>query len=686
MVTRRLALTAAALLACAGGEDGSAEDAGVSATPPLVYAPNPAAYVVGEAVAQSAPAGAGGAVAFSVSPPLPPGLSLDPATGIVSGTPAALAPAARHRVTAARGDGASSADLVVAVGKPASDLRIVELGNAYYYDVPAWLELHNPTATAIDLGLYTLRSRAIDPLNGAGSATATFALPAVVVPPGGYLVVAGRSDPWAAEGPGLVRVRDAAGRVPFWFGSGFAELLRGGATVDFVRFGESGRAPTTPGAWTGANAPGLRVSGPGDYGRALARDVASTDTDTGADWSVLGFGTPGGPNDVPPDARDDDGDGIPDPSEAAGGTFAGLDLHAMGARPGQRDLLVEVDWMASADPGVRPRREAIDRVVAVFAAHGIHLHVDAGDLFATGFDPAAHALGQGPSTVPFTSCITMRGVTPGCIGDLHAYKAAYLELRRQSVFHYALFGSSQNADGSAGSSGRGEIDGNDLVITLGHWALNADTTEDLHTLVNFQAGTLLHELGHNLGLLHGGADDVNDKPNYLSVMNYVYQLYGLPDPAARTAGDRYLYDRLGIGTECGLVDGPCDAPADVALEFSSGASAPLDERAVVEAAGLGRPGSAGVDFDGDGDVSATAARLDLNGDGRYQVLRDSDDWSRVRLPFQRAWAGQPGADVPDGIAADAAPSLSPVNDDDQRVSDERPPPRRLLEALQRRRR
>jgi hypothetical protein len=38
----------------------------------------------------------------------------------------------------------------------------------------------------------------------------------------------------------------------------------------------------------------------------------------------------------------------------------------------------------------------------------------------------------------------------------------------------------------------------------------------------------MHELGHNLGLLHGGnqvigTDDVNCKPNYLSVMNYLFQ-------------------------------------------------------------------------------------------------------------------------------------------------------------------
>ncbi len=40
----------------------------------------------------------------------------------------------------------------------------------------------------------------------------------------------------------------------------------------------------------------------------------------------------------------------------------------------------------------------------------------------------------------------------------------------------------------------------------------------------------MHELGHNLGLQHGGADDWNNKPNYLSVMNYLFQQDGLTVP------------------------------------------------------------------------------------------------------------------------------------------------------------
>jgi uncharacterized repeat protein (TIGR01451 family) len=49
-----------------------------------------------------------------------------------------------------------------------------------------------------------------------------------------------------------------------------------------------------------------------------------------------------------------------------------------------------------------------------------------------------------------------------------------------------------------------------------------------------EAGTFMHEFGHALGLNHGGADTLNDKPNYLSVMNYTFQacsVWSLPPSA-----------------------------------------------------------------------------------------------------------------------------------------------------------
>lgn len=48
-------------------------------------------------------------------------------------------------------------------------------------------------------------------------------------------------------------------------------------------------------------------------------------------------------------------------------------------------------------------------------------------------------------------------------------------------------------------------------------------------VIRAEAGTFMHELGHSLGLTHGGTpnDNTKFKPNHLSIMNYLYQFTGL---------------------------------------------------------------------------------------------------------------------------------------------------------------
>jgi hypothetical protein len=98
-----------------------------------------------------------------------------------------------------------------------------------------------------------------------------------------------------------------------------------------------------------------------------------------------------------------------------------------------------------------------------------------------------------------------------------------------------------------GSSGLAEIWGNDLMVSLGAFAhednkqaascfngvddghdgstdlADADCTSGVVGDQDEHEGTFMHELGHNLNLRHGGFEDVNYKPNYLSVMNYSFQ-------------------------------------------------------------------------------------------------------------------------------------------------------------------
>ena len=61
------------------------------------------------------------------------------------------------------------------------------------------------------------------------------------------------------------------------------------------------------------------------------------------------------------------------------------------------------------------------------------------------------------------------------------------------------------------TSGRAEIFGNDILVTLGPlWVSGGNspmTGLPINGTVNEHAGTFMHELGHNLNLRHGGADD-----------------------------------------------------------------------------------------------------------------------------------------------------------------------------------
>ena len=91
-------------------------NAAVVAPSGLAYSVNPAVYTVGVAITANTPSSSGGAVtSYSVSPPLPAGLSLNTSTGVVSGTPTAVTSAATYTVTAGNLAGTTTVGLVITV-------------------------------------------------------------------------------------------------------------------------------------------------------------------------------------------------------------------------------------------------------------------------------------------------------------------------------------------------------------------------------------------------------------------------------------------------------------------------------------------------------------------------------------------------------------------------------------------
>ena len=85
-------------------------------------------------------------------------------------------------------------------------------------------------------------------------------------------------------------------------------------------------------------------------------------------------------------------------------------------------------------------------------------------------------------------------------------------------------------------SGYSDLGGQDSAVTLGLW--ETAPTQNMAKRANVIAGTLFHEIGHTLGLTHGGlyydtpgsyipTYEANCKPNFQSTMNYLFQLDGV---------------------------------------------------------------------------------------------------------------------------------------------------------------
>ena len=518
-------------------------------------------------------------------------------------------------------------------------LRISEVGACPFANSSCWFELINVNANHLpeQLSLYKLRTPAI--VDRAYQGEHTFDLPSFQIPYLGRVVVQGLTATALPDGDVLVHTSDGAS-LPWWNADGFVELLSDGRTTDFVRFGRSRIEPTSGGAWmvdaTATSAPALSTGNDG-FGDSLAHRPTFSATNSPSDWTVHAFSTPGGANDVTSDL-DADADGIPDTAEVPGATFAGIDVYAMGARVGKRDVFVEVDRMDSSEAAVIPRKEALDKLVSVFKGRGIFVHYDVGNLFATSFDPANYNLGGG-NVVPFYKGVTLGEAAAG-LTDLYAIKAPNMAVARRSFFYYQLFGWSQLADGSGGSSGVGELPGNDSIITLGGYqpGLSAANLIQRNLLINYQAATMMHELGHNLGLRHGGSDQINRKPNYVSVMNYLYSPLGLPT-IGFAEGDRYdIFEGCSLVSIAQLTNAPTGDISKFVLDYSDGLSADLDENRLLETGGLGRHNSIDVDYNCNKKVDASYA-LDLNGDKSKDVLVDNDDWASLSFVFRRTWAG-----------------------------------------------
>lgn len=302
--------------------------------------------------------------------------------------------------------------------------------------------------------------------------------------------------------------------------------------------------------------------------------------------------------------NDSDNDGLSDGDECYP-TVALLELHALGASPVLKDLFIEADWFEDATDAAlhshRPSAGAVAAITAAFAdspvtnpygaAPGVRMHID---------------FGQG---APFTGGNLIPGGDSVVLFDseFNTYKAAHFAANRAGRFHYAIFCHRYNL-ATNNSSGVAEIAGDDFIVSLQTFLDDSSVSK-----------TIMHELGHNLNLRHGGFEDRNYKPNYNSVMNYRYQFAG--------------------------IDVTCNAIGDGNLDYSIGTRISLNESSLTESAGV--CGSIAVDWNASGTITSGLAR-NINciaqvstacgaapntncGDTACQSYTDYNDWANILL-------------------------------------------------------
>jgi hypothetical protein len=265
-------------------------------------------------------------------------------------------------------------------------------------------------------------------------------------------------------------------------------------------------------------------------------------------------------------------------------------------------IYVEIDWMEDETHSHRPSQAVLDEVRATFAAAGYDIHLELSD------------------AIPHEAVVDLTG-SPSKSAAITALREAYSNHLDDDRWHYSLWAHNYSWYGTpTSSSGYGDLPGRVHLVTLGSFANQTGTFSN-------QVGTFVHELGHNLGQRHGGADNGNYKPNYLSIMNYLYQLDGI-GPG--------LLGRGFAATASGFDD----------FGYSHGLLPELDEANLDETRGLGL-GKA-VDWNCDGVLESgvgkdVQARSHCSASGGLGRLADFDNWTNVTGFLRTADAGGAGS-------------------------------------------
>jgi hypothetical protein len=248
----------------------------------------------------------------------------------------------------------------------------------------------------------------------------------------------------------------------------------------------------------------------------------------------------------------------------------------------------------------------------------------------------------------------------GWKSGFRALKDRYFRHNRKDIFRYVVFA---HALGLASpppatpatprsTSGIADLPGGDALITLGLWRSD-NIGDDQVGSVEQQAGTLIHELGHTLGLRHAGIKNTPGcQPNYQCSMNYLFQARGLlradgtktvvdfSRKALPSLTEGSLLEANGIGNDLYRArwyapPGPVDKHlaqlgAKFATRHCDGSPVGPGEPPFVKVESSGVGGF--IDWNNDGFLTPNSIASDINFSGALEAAyAGTDDWSAVDL-------------------------------------------------------
>lgn len=347
---------------------------------------------------------------------------------------------------------------------------------------------------------------------------------------------------------------------------------------------------------------------------------------------------------------DIDGDGIPDGVERFGvrnsdGALV-ADMSALGADPCRPNIAVEIDFMGGAADGHthRPSNIGLNEVRAAFDGAGLLVStLSPSSCPYAGFPDQVGGVGL---LLVVDDAIPEQPLTP--ISALPGIRDPNFDPALQPYFHYSLWAHDSTTQGNSGWC----CSGKDFIVSLGRFGGRQNGSN------RQQSGTFMHELGHALGLSHGGGDAIDDdingdpvtrncKPNYLSVMSYLFQFSGLTNPDTGVQAIDYSRAELPTLKEQSLIEanGIGDGALQTTWAGPTGTLAPP-----------GR-GDGSLDWNNSGFMDSGTVSVDLTAvstiggcgiDGNGQLtptpgdqLRGWSDWEEIE--FRAAMAPGAGA-------------------------------------------